>query len=232
MALDAVLEEIRPTPDDTIICLGDFIDSGRETKDVISRLIRLQDECQLVMIQGNHEEMMLAALESPRLLDSWLMCGGMETINSYKFCGRIDAIDPDHIEFIRACRDYYETDSHILVHANYDPDLPMADLPPHTLRWSLLEKESVRRHVSGKTVIVGHTEQRNGEILDLGCVVCIDTCCHGYGWLTAYELNTGHVWQASRWGALREPGEGLAALRKASVLLHHSPLELVPDADP
>ena len=34
-------------------------------------------------------------------------------------------------------------------------------------------------------VVVGHTEQRTGEILDLGFLKCIDTFCHGGGWLTA-----------------------------------------------
>ena len=36
-------------------------------------------------------------------------------------------------------------------------------------------------------MIVGHTPQANGQVMDLGHLVCIDTC-FGYGNLTAYEI--------------------------------------------
>jgi serine/threonine protein phosphatase 1 len=58
-------------------------------------------------------------------------------------------------------------------------------------------------HESGKTVIVGHTSQKNGEILDLGHVKCIDTFCCGGGWLTALDVHTHEVWQADREGKMR-----------------------------
>lgn len=41
----------------------------------------------------------------------------------------------------------------------------------------LFEPEEMRPHQSGRTVVVGHTEQRNSEILDLGFAICIDTAC-------------------------------------------------------
>jgi len=50
---------------------------------------------------------------------------------------------------------------------------------------------------------VGHTSQKSGEILDLGHVVCIDTFCHGGGWLTAMDVMSGDVWQADRHGQMR-----------------------------
>ena len=107
---------------------------------------------------------------------------------------------------------------HLFAHANYDPNRPLSDTPGHTLRWSLLEEPYPTPHQSGKVVIVGHTEQAGGEILDLGHVKCIDTRCHGYGWLTALDLRTGHQWQASRWGALRD-GETLDGLHRAKSAL-------------
>ena len=61
--------------------------------------------------------------------------------------------------------------------------------------------------MSGKKVIVGHTEQRDGQILDLGAVTCIDTACCNYGWLTALDVRSGDLWQASKWGALRASPE-------------------------
>ena len=76
------------------------------------------------MLKGNHEEMLLAALTSERAKNSWLMCGGVQTLNSYNFCGDIDVI-PRRISTSSAdCRDYYETADHLFVHANYLPDAP------------------------------------------------------------------------------------------------------------
>jgi serine/threonine protein phosphatase 1 len=34
-------------------------------------------------------------------------------------------------------------------------------------------------------------------------LVCIDTYCYGGYWLTAMELETGKIWQASPEGVLR-----------------------------
>jgi len=203
-ALEALLSTINLKQDDLVVCLGDFIDQGRETKEVIDTLIALSSRCQLVTLLGNHEEMLLAALESDRAMHSWQMCGGVATLNSYRFGAGIDAIPERHLEFIRHCRDYYETDSHLFSHANYLPDEPPDQWPAHVLRWSLLDEPFPEPHVSGKTVLVGHTEQRDGEVLDLGHVKCIDTACYNYGWLTALDVHSGTIWQASRWGVLRE----------------------------
>jgi serine/threonine protein phosphatase 1 len=51
--------------------------------------------------------------------------------------------------------------------------------------------------------VVGHTPQEGGEVLDLGYLKCIDTFCHGGGWLTALEVRTGKVWQANLAGEVR-----------------------------
>ena len=36
-------------------------------------------------------------------------------------------------------------------------------------------------------------------------VICLDTYCHGGGWLTGLEVGSGQIWQADREGRLREP---------------------------
>ena len=101
-ALDALLEAIAPRSDDCIVQLGDFIDSGRDTRDVLDTLLALQSNCRLVTLMGNHEEMLLGALESDRLRDTWLMCGGVDTLNSYRFGAGIDVLpDPSLREGIK-----------------------------------------------------------------------------------------------------------------------------------
>ena len=217
-ALTTVLDAIGPRGDDCIVVLGDMIDCGRDTSAVIERLIALRDQCQLVVIMGNHEELLLEALGNPRLRDTWFNCGGVDTVFSYRYGGGIDDIPQEHLDFMRASAPYYETERHIFTHAAYDPDLPMSEQSPETLRWMLLDPMEARPHVSGKTVIVGHWAQRGGEILDLGFAKCIDTYACGYGWLTALDVHSGQVWQASRWGVLRGD-ESNRGLRKAAELM-------------
>jgi serine/threonine protein phosphatase 1 len=202
-ALYELVDAINLQPDDRLVVLGDYVDQGRDTRDVIDLLIDLQNACQLITLQGNHEEMLLAGLTSEAASRQWQECGGFATLNSYRVGASIEVIPDRHLEFIRRSRDYFETPTHLFVHAGYDPELPMDKQPDYALRWALLEPSEAAPHYSGKTAICGHTEQHTGDVLDLGFVKCIDTGCHAYGWLTALDVDTGQVWQTSRWGVLR-----------------------------
>ena len=202
-ALDALLEVIRPRPEDTIVALGDYINRGPDSRGVLDRLIELRDCCCLIPLLGNHEEMLFEALAESYPLDYFLGVGGDATLESYGSDRDLSLIPDSHIQFLESCIDFYETGTHIFVHANYDPDLTMGEQSSPTLRWEPLGKSLPKPHVSGKTVIVGHTSQKSGEILDLGHVKCIDTYCYGGGWLTALEVKTGVSWQADREGILR-----------------------------
>jgi len=207
LALDAVLNAIAPTPQDRLVFLGDLVDQGKETKDVLERIRNLQDTTQVTLIQGNHEEMMFAARENEPALRYWERCGGVPTLNSYRFGATLDEVPAAHWELLTSCQPYLETEHFIFAHANFLPDLSMAEQPDYLLRWDLFEAAKEQAHFSGKTVVVGHTEQKTAEILDLGFALCIDTACWTYGWLTAIDVATREVWQASRWGVLREPDQ-------------------------
>lgn len=200
VALATLIEVIKPTPLDTLVFLGDFIDRGPDSRGVIEQVIRLGERCLVVPLLGNHEEMLLGALEGKDNVGFWLKFGGRETLASYGTDA--DVIPAEHIRFIRGCKNYYETVSHIFVHAFYDPDTPLHQQKWDSLRWASLPPDP-KPHCSGKVAIVGHTAQKSGELLDLKCVKCIDTFCHGSGWLTALEVNTGQVWQANQAGQLR-----------------------------
>lgn len=207
LALDALLQAIDPTPRDHIVFLGDLVDQGKDSKDVLEHILKLQDKAQVTLIQGNHEEMMFAALEDEQALRYWERCGGVATLNSYRFGGTLDDIPKAHWELLESCVPYWESEQFIFTHANYVPDVPMADQPGYSLRWELFDDTKEKPHFSGKPVVVGHTEQKVAEILDLGFTLCIDTACWTYGWLTAIDMNTRELWQASRWGILRDPDE-------------------------
>jgi serine/threonine protein phosphatase 1 len=206
-ALDAVLNSIEPTMGDRIVFLGDLVDTGKESREVLERIIALTHECDVVLVKGNHEEMMYAARENEKALRYWENCGGVATLNSYHFGGTLAEIPAEHWALLDTCVPYFETEDFILTHANYAADLPMAEQLEYTLRWELFDHAKEQLHVSGKTVVVGHTEQKNAEILDLGFAVCIDTACCKYGWLTALDVSTREVWQANRWGMPRDADE-------------------------
>jgi serine/threonine protein phosphatase 1 len=201
-ALAALVEAIRPGPHDEIVTLGDYIDGGPDSRGVLNQLVALAARCRLVPLMGNHEQMLLAALESSSQRPSWLQSGGDATLASYGSAAGPEAIPGEHLQFVRGCRPYHETGSHIFVHANYWPNQPMANLSSTVLYWEPLQPEWVGQHYSGKTVIVGHTPQPDGRILDRGFLKCIDTDCWRGGCLTALEVRTGRTWQANQRGEL------------------------------
>lgn len=206
-AVDALIRAIRPTEADTLVFLGDLIDQGRESSEVLDYLINLQHRCRVVLITGNHEEMMFAARDNVEALRYWEDCGGVYTLNSYRFGADLGVVPEKHWNLLKSAVPFYETDEFIFTHANYASELAMNEQPPHQLRWAIFEPDDMQPHRSGKTVIVGHTEQRNCEILDIGFAICIDTACWRHGWLTALDVESRDFWQASRWGVLREDQE-------------------------
>jgi serine/threonine protein phosphatase 1 len=202
-ALRAVIDAIRPQPRDTLIPLGDVIDRGPDSRGAVEQLLNLREKCRLIPLLGNHEEMMLAYVDGRPLPDDWLFFGGKETLLSYDALENPRAIPAEHLDYMRTWGDYWETDSHFFVHGNYDPELTLSQQPYRVYRWVSLRESVPGPHLSGRTAIVGHTSQKDGEILDLGYLQCIDSYCHGGGWLTALDVTTGHVWQADRHGRMR-----------------------------
>lgn len=205
-ALESLLAAIEPQQDDVIVTLGDYVDRGPDSKGVIDRLIELRQHCQVIALQGNHEEMMLDVVREQKPHLRWLQYGGVETLDSYGFIGDLNVIPEAHFEFFDSMLDYYETESHLFFHANYQPDLDLSEQDIFTLRWQKLTEFVPGPHRTGKKAILGHTHDRAGEIFDAGHFVCIDTYCYGGGWLTALDVNSGHLWQANIHGQVRQDG--------------------------
>lgn len=202
-ALDTLLAAIEPQPADTLVLLGDYIDRGPHSRGVIERLLSLRQKCHLVPLLGNHDEMMLDIYDGQTdLYIDWLMFGGNTTLESYGTL-RPEEIPTAHIEFLRNCLLYYETDRHFFLHGTYLAELPLDKQPRKIVLWESLRTCQPGRHCSGKMAIVGHTSQKSGEILDLGYLKCIDTRCYDQGWLTALDVDTDQVWQANKRGERR-----------------------------
>jgi serine/threonine protein phosphatase 1 len=201
-ALAAILDAVKPQPEDMIVPLGDFVDRGPQTPKVIEAMIDLAGRCHLHPILGNHDELLLELYHGAPGLEDWLSFGGQETLDSYGCTDPAD-IPEEHVEFLEGCLTYYETDTHFFVHASYLADLKLGLQPPEVLRWQSLKNGVPGPHISGKIAIVGHTVQKDGQVLDLGHIKCIDTGCYCGGWLTAMEIPSGRLWQADAEGRLR-----------------------------
>jgi serine/threonine protein phosphatase 1 len=207
--LDELLAWVNPTADDLVITLGDHVDRGPDTRGVLDRLIALkQGGMNLVCLRGNHEIMMLEAYNGGRDdKKQWLSVGGAQALGSYGTTpgksGTLADVPREHWEFLaRDLLDYYETDTHIFVHAGVHRDLDMDEQPDYMLYWEFLSDEM--KHKSGKTVICGHSSQKSGEPKVVPGAVCIDTFAHGGGWLTCLDAATGKYWQTDMLGRKRE----------------------------
>ena len=207
-ALDDLLAWVDPAPDDVIITLGDYVDRGPDSRGVIQRLIELRQTRKVVCLRGNHEVMMLEAWKGgwdDRKM--WLGVGGVQCLGSYGSApgrsGTFEDIPREHWDFLEHnLLDYYETEHFIFVHAGVSYGVDMAEQSDSVLYWEFLGSEM--KHQSGKTVIVGHTSQKSGVPKVVPGAVCIDTYCHGGGWLTCLDANNGRYWQVDLMGRKRE----------------------------
>lgn len=207
-ALDTLLGIVQPTPEDLIVTLGDYVDRGPDTKGVLDRVIQLHRFGRVVSLRGNHEVMMLAARDAKSAFKMWLPMGGSEALESYRDAGKhvsLDDVPERHWLFMEeTCKGYFETATHIFVHANLDHKKPLAKQDDDDLYWEKLDRDKHKAHVSGKIMVCGHTVQKAGFPLNLGSAICIDTWAYGDGWLTCLHAETGRFWQANELGQTRE----------------------------
>jgi serine/threonine protein phosphatase 1 len=206
--LNQLLDWVKPTGDDLLVTLGDYVDRGPDSKGVLDRLIELKRHLNLVCLRGNHEQMMVDGVLGGRAdLKMWLGVGGVETLASYGIApGRdetLDAIPRGHWDFLHDdLADYHETEHFIFAHATVLPDHDMPDQPDYALLWEFLP--DAMRHHSGKTVICGHTNQKSGVPKVIPGAACIDTTAYKNGWLTCLDAISGRYWQADLQGRTRE----------------------------
>ena len=186
---------------DQLITLGDYVDKGPDTAGVLDWLCERQQRGNLVALRGNHDLLMLEARESAAKFAVWMDCNGHTTLASYGLPPRrasLDKIPRKHWKFLESTKPYFETKSHFFVHGNVDPDLPLKKQPEYLLLWEKFYDPPP--HMSGKTMVCGHTSQKDGHIDDIGHAVCIDTYACGGQWLTALDIDTDKLWQADEEG--------------------------------
>lgn len=191
--MEALLEKLKPFYDRKFIFVGDYIDRGPSSKQVVDYLIDFKETVDCVFLRGNHEQMLLDAYNYGKD-DLWMMNGGRTTMKSYGLSAESAELPEDHEEFYTNTKFYYDTENYFFVHAGISP--------AKTIEQSLKEEDEVheflweRSHLNAfetpweKTVVFGHTPRPNP--LRKEKMIGIDTGCVydrvGYGKLTAAKL--------------------------------------------
>lgn len=210
--LQILLDQIKPTPADRLITLGDYVDRGPDNPQVLDTLIALYNAGLLIPLRGNHDQGMMEASYSMEQLWSWKNgLQGDTTLRSYGITSDTltefkEKVPKEHIHFLRNCLlNYFELDDFICVHAGVNPRVFMEDQQIYDLHWKRFH-EHVFPHISGKVMLCGHSAVSFIPAIDeFGRAVCVDTRmgAHENGWLTAVELNTGNYIQVNRDGEVR-----------------------------
>jgi serine/threonine protein phosphatase 1 len=201
--IDRMLDACDLDASDTVVCLGDYVDRGQDSKGVIDRLLRLRREGpRCVFLKGNHEDMFLAYLGRPGMYgDAFLFNGGGATLHSYGLEGFPPAVVaermlPDHLEFLLSLRLMYECGEYLCVHAGVAPDRPLDMQEPEDLLW-IRDAFIVNPHPFPCTVLFGHTPHRE-VLVDLPYKIGLDTGLVYWNKLSCLELSTMRLSQIQR----------------------------------
>lgn len=207
-SLERLLDFVQPKPDDLLVTLGDYVDRGPSSQEVIDRLLEFDCSHQLVPLRGNHEIMMIAAREGVTDARRWMLSGGSETLDSYNGINggiaQLADVPRRHWEFLcERLLPYHETDEFIFVHGSVDPKLPMSKQTEEKLQWTGFSS-LYSRHCSGKMIVCGHEMQDTYLPVCNAFGVCIDTGAWNDGWLTCFNPTLGQIWQANERGETRQ----------------------------
>ena len=211
--LQTLIEElIRPSRWDELYFLGDYIDRGPDSKDVIDYIMALQKEkYNITALRGNHEQFVIDLYEAElnskfswfyRFADkkyrSWMDIGGRDTMLSFGISELRD-IPLEYIDWMRSLPYYFQMEDFILVHAglNFEAEDPFSD--KETMLWTR-EYKIVPEKIGNRKIIHGHVPV-NLELMDMAIknkslkFIDLDNGPYikdksGFGNLVALELNS------------------------------------------
>ena len=145
------------------VFLGDYIDRGPDSRNVIDFLIDLQkwSPDEIICLRGNHEELLLAAVDAPDWEENWLRNGGIQTLQSYG-AATVATIPQDHIDWIRSLPKFHDDGLRFFVHAGVHPDRPLESQDEHDLLW-IREPFLSSTKDFGCLVVHGHTPLSSGK---------------------------------------------------------------------
>ncbi len=189
------------TKDLPIVFVGDYIDRGEQSADVLMRLFGLCSpvDSRVVCLAGNHEDMMLKFINDPAERGArWLKFGGLQTLASFGIGGvtigssgaaledardkLVDAMGENLLKWLETLPTHWQSGNVAVVHAGADPAVPISEQSPRTLKWGHKDFGQLLRR-DGIWIVHGHTivdtpRYENGRI-------SIDTGAYATGKLTA-----------------------------------------------
>ncbi len=167
--LKALIEEIiRPSSEDEIYFLGDYIDRGPSSREVIDYIMSLQEKkLNITALKGNHEEVFLelydAEMKAKNILMhhflnkkrmGWFTFGGKATLKSFR-TRNLKEIPKKYADWMRDLKDYVILDNFILVHAglNFKNEDPFED--KHAMLW-VRDYQIKQEKIGNRRIIHGH----------------------------------------------------------------------------
>ncbi len=180
-----------PGRGDLLVFLGDYIDRGPQSYEVVETLLELKQRApgEVVTLTGNHERLLLKHLAGST--EEYLYRNGLQaTLDSYRRAVERIADAPAHVDFFKALPLSHETEKYIFVHAGLRPGRSLAEQDPEDLVW-IREPFLNSDYDFGRTVVFGHTPMDRPRVASgrLG----LDTGAVYGGPLTAAILPAGEL---------------------------------------
>ena len=192
------------TQDDLVVFLGDYIDRGPDTKEVIDLMLEFGSKFPATrFLKGNHEDMMLDFLGfGGNLGQAFLYNGGLETIQSYGISvfappkEMVEALPPEHFKFYCELESILVIDNFICVHAGLNPLRDLESQDDNEVFW--IRDEFLNNiHSFDKVVIFGHTPHQE-LFVHLPYKVGLDTGLVFGNKLSCMELKSGRVFEIAK----------------------------------
>jgi serine/threonine protein phosphatase 1 len=168
----------------TVVTLGDYVDRGPSSRQVIERLIGWQsDKLTLVNLKGNHEAMMWETCNNLAELSWWIENGGDQTLASYGDqssqgnCGP-RVVPPAHLNWIADLALMHVDRHRVFVHAAVDPKITLDQQSEQTLLWKRYPEGFNLGH-GRRHVVHGHHANPKAPIVTEG-----KTNLDGLAWKT------------------------------------------------
>ena len=122
-----------------VVTIGDYVDKGPDSKEVIDRLLSgVGEGVGLVALKGNHDALMVDALRDPSKMAAWIAKGGDAALASYG--GDPAAVSQTHIDWLDGLRLMHVDAHRLYVHAGVDPEIPLDRQGEATLLWKRYPK--------------------------------------------------------------------------------------------
>lgn len=197
-----------------MVHVGDYIDRGANSIGVIDRLMAGVAGFEMICLKGNHEDLMLACLETDDrwAWDTWLRNGADETLNSLGVSFHSGEYDPlqlaqalgaRRISWLRSLPLYHRSTHYLFVHAGIAPGKPVEEQEEKDLLW-IRDRFLDHEGDHGYRVMHGHTPADHPVVRPNR--ICIDTGVISTGKLTAAVLDG--VGEPLFLTAEGEPGKG------------------------